>query len=64
MGLFDWVKKKPEKDETVFCWRCNQVVRLKNLRVTYVGVRRTVEGDCPECGSVHLKPHLPPEKYG
>jgi hypothetical protein len=64
MGLFDWVKKKTGKDETVFCWKCNQVVKLKDFRVAYIGVRQIVEGDCPKCGSVHLKPHLPPEKYG
>jgi hypothetical protein len=64
MSLFDWVKKKSEKDETVFCWKCNQVDKLKNLRGTYVGVIQTVEGDCPVCGSVYIKPHLSPEKYG
>ncbi len=63
MGFLNWIKKKVGKDETVFCSRCNQVVKLKNFRVAYTGVRQIVEGDCPECGSVYLKPYLPPGKY-
>ncbi len=63
MGLFDWFKKKFDKDETVLCSKCKQEVKLENFRVTYIGVRQTVEGECPICGSVYIKPHLPPEKY-
>ncbi len=64
MGLFEWGKKKLEEDETTFCSKCNQIMKLKNFRVTYIGVCQTVEGECPICESVYIKPHLPPEKYG
>ncbi len=43
MGLVDCGKKKQEKDESLFCWKGNQVVTLKNFRVAYIGVRQTAK---------------------
>ena len=63
MGLFGRGKKTPERDETEFCSACRKLVRLKDLRVTTVGVRETVEGDCPSCGRTYIKPHLPTDRY-
>jgi predicted RNA-binding Zn-ribbon protein involved in translation (DUF1610 family) len=63
MSLFGLEKKKPEKDETAFCSTCRNLVTLKNLRVTVVGVRETVEGDCPSCGKTYIKLHLPTDRY-
>ena len=52
MSLFEWGKKKIEEDKTVFCSKCNHVVKLKNFRVTYTGIRQTVEGECPTCEKI------------